>query len=142
MLQQVLEQVSKKRSKRASSTSHGKDKENSDLDSSVRSHSPHEQKDKVEPYGGSDNQSGTEPESKANNDGVARRIKQLEEQVAAMRTNSIQQTAEELITCAKTRGKNTQSKLNMRSRMRKRKLWQLMPNLVQVPSQLGVALQI
>src|SRR5436189_3032138 len=29
-----------------------------------------------------------------------------------MRTNSIQQTAEELVTCAKTRGKNTQSKLN------------------------------
>src|SRR3954471_14444814 len=112
MLQQVLKQVSKKRSKHARSTSHSKDKENSDLDSSVRSHSPHEQKDKVQPYSGSDNQSITEPESKANNDDIAQRIKQLEEQVAAMRTNSIQQSAEELVACAKTGGKNKQSKLN------------------------------
>src|SRR4051812_36795406 len=42
MLQQVLKQVSKKKSKHASSTNHSKDKENSILDSSVRSHSPHE----------------------------------------------------------------------------------------------------
>src|SRR3954467_7378523 len=93
-------------------SSHNKDKENSDLDSSVHSHSPPKQEDKVKPYSGSDNQSITEPKSKANNDDIAQRIKQLEEQVAAMRTNSIQQTAEEFAACAKTRGKNKQSKLN------------------------------
>src|SRR3954464_6993446 len=64
MLQQVLEQVSKKKSKHASSTSHSKDKENSDLDSSVRSHSPHQQEDKVKHYSRSDNQSINEPKSK------------------------------------------------------------------------------
>src|SRR3954471_21448967 len=148
MLQQVFEQVSKKRSKHASSTSHNKDKENSDLDSSVRSHSPPKKEDKVKPYSGSDNQSITEPESKANNDDFAQRIKQLEEQVAAMRTNSIQQTAEELVACAKTGGKNKQSKLNKaqskcnKKPLLKRRLWQLVPNLVQVPSQLGVVLKI
>src|SRR3954467_2517767 len=39
-------------------------------------------------------------------------MKQLEEKVAALRANSIQQTAEELVACAKTGGKNKQSKLN------------------------------
>src|SRR3954467_6933943 len=121
MLQQVLEQVSKKKSKHASSTSHNKDKENSDLDSSVRSHSLPKQEDKVEPYSVSDNQSITEPESKANNDDIAQRIKQLEEQVAAMRTNSIQQTTEELVACAKTGGKNKQLKLNKAQSKRNKK---------------------
>ena len=39
-------------------------------------------------------------------------MKRLEEQVAAIRTNSIQQTAKEFVACAKTGGKNKQSKLN------------------------------
>src|SRR3954466_9345338 len=47
MSQQVLEQVSKKKSKHAGSTSSNNDKESFNLHSSVRSHSPHEQKDKV-----------------------------------------------------------------------------------------------
>src|SRR4051812_40808323 len=112
MLQQVLEQVSKKKSKHASSTSHSKDTKNSDLDSSVRSHSPYEQENKVKHYSGRDNQSRTEAESKANNEDIAQRIKQLEERVAAMRTNSTQQTAEEFVACAKTGGKSKQSKPN------------------------------
>ena len=48
----------------------------------------------------------------ANKDDIAQRIEQLEDQVAAMRTNSLQQTAEELVACAKTRGENKQLKLN------------------------------
>ena len=88
MLQQVVEQFSKNKSKHAGSTSSNKDQGNSDLDSSVRSHSPHEKENKVEPYSGSDNQSKTEPESKANNDDIAQRMKRLEEQVAALRTNT------------------------------------------------------
>src|SRR4051812_35038319 len=49
-------------------------------------------------------------------------MKQLEEQVAAMRTNNIQQTAEELVAYAKTRGKNKQSKLNKAQSKRSEKL--------------------
>src|SRR3954465_13025826 len=42
LIQQVLEHVSKKKSKRAGSTSHSKDRDSSDSDSSIRFHSPHE----------------------------------------------------------------------------------------------------
>src|SRR4051812_30675744 len=48
LIKQVLERDSKKKSKHAGSTSHSKDKESSDLDSSILFHSPHELDDKVE----------------------------------------------------------------------------------------------
>src|SRR5436189_3508716 len=63
LIQQVLERVSKKRSKHAGSTSHSKDRESSDSDSSSRFHSPHEPDDKVEPPVKADNQRKIEPES-------------------------------------------------------------------------------
>src|SRR4051812_14779081 len=56
LIQQVLEHVSKKKSKHAGSTSHSKDKESSDSDSSIRFHSPHEPNNKVEPQVKADNQ--------------------------------------------------------------------------------------
>src|SRR4051812_5862845 len=65
LIQQVLERVSKKKSKRTGSTSHSKDNESSDSESSIRFHSPHEPGDKVEPQVKADNQSKIEPESKA-----------------------------------------------------------------------------
>src|SRR4051812_17166402 len=65
LIQQVLELVSKKKFKHAGSTSHSKDKESSDSDSSIRFHSLHEPDDKVEPPTKADNQSKIEPESKA-----------------------------------------------------------------------------
>src|SRR3954470_24860733 len=65
LIQHVLERVSKKKSKRAGSTSHNKDKESSDSDSSIRFHSLHELEDRVEPYAKADNQSKVGPESKA-----------------------------------------------------------------------------
>src|SRR4051812_3016711 len=103
MLQQVLEQVSKKKSKHAGSTSRSKRKESFDSDSSVRSLSlsPYEQEDKVEPYGETDNLSNIERESKANDDDVVQRMKRLEEQVAAHMTNNFRQTAKELAARAK-----------------------------------------
>src|SRR5436190_719029 len=65
LIQQVLECVSKKRCKHAGSTNHSKDRESSDLDSSIRFHSPHEHDDKVEPPVKADGQSRIEPECKA-----------------------------------------------------------------------------
>src|SRR3954464_2171714 len=49
LIQQVLERVSKKKPKHASSTSHSKDMESSDSDSSIHFLFPHEPNDKVEP---------------------------------------------------------------------------------------------
>src|SRR3954466_14706328 len=56
LIQQVLERVSKKKSKHAGSTSHSKDRESFDSDKSIRFHSPHEPDDKVEPQAKVDNQ--------------------------------------------------------------------------------------
>src|SRR4051812_33057941 len=92
LIQQVLERVSKK-SKHAGSTSHSKDNESSDSDSSIRFHSPHEPNDKVEPQVKADNQSKVEPESKATNGDAGHGMKRLEEQVAALKTTTIRQEA-------------------------------------------------
>ena len=92
LIQQVLERVSKK-SKHAGSTSHSKDKESSDSDSSIRFHSPHEPDDKVEPPVKADGQSKIEPESKATDSDAGHRMKRLEEQVAALKTTTIKQEA-------------------------------------------------
>src|SRR4051812_10372765 len=75
LIQQVLERVSKKRSKHDGSTSHSKDRESSDSDSSIRFHSPHEPNDKVELPTKADNQSKIEPESKATNSDAGHRMK-------------------------------------------------------------------
>src|SRR3954466_12122667 len=93
LIQQVLERVSKKKSKHAGSTSHSKDKESSDSDSSIRFHSPHEPDDKVEPLVKADSQSKIEPESKATDGDAGHRMKRLEEQVAALKTTTIRQEA-------------------------------------------------
>src|SRR3954469_23661054 len=93
MIQQVLERVSKKKSRHAGSTSHSKDKESSDSDSSIRFHSPYDLDDKVEPQIKADNQSKTEPESKATDGDTGHRMKRLEEQVAALKTTIIMQEA-------------------------------------------------
>src|SRR3954463_1302933 len=93
LIQQVLERVSKKRSKRAGSTSHSKDRESSDSDSSIRLHSPHEHDDKVEPPVKTDGQSKVEPENKATDSDSGHRMKRLEEQVAALKTTTIRQEA-------------------------------------------------
>src|SRR4051812_10150820 len=91
LIQQVLERVSKKKPKHAGSTSHNKDKESSDSDSSIRFHSLHELDDKVEPHAKADNQSKTEPENKATDGDTGHRLKRLEEQVAALKTTTIRQ---------------------------------------------------
>ena len=75
LIQQVLERVSKKKSKRAGSTSHSKDRESSDSDSSIRFHSPHEHDDNVEPPVKTDGQSKVEPENKATDSDAGHRIK-------------------------------------------------------------------
>src|SRR3954465_9935314 len=93
LIQQVLERVSKKKSKHAGSISHSKDKESSDSDSSTRFHSPHEPDDKVEPPVKADNQSKIEPEGKATDRNTGQRRKRLEEQVAALKTTTIRQEA-------------------------------------------------
>src|SRR5436189_2232327 len=62
LIQQVLERVSKKKSKHSGSTSHSKDNESSDSDSSIRFHSPHKHDDKVEPLVKADGQSKIETE--------------------------------------------------------------------------------
>src|SRR4051812_35492386 len=93
LIQQVLERVSKKNSKHAGSTSHSKDKESSDSDSSIRFHSPHEPNDKVEPSAKADNQNRVEPEGKATDGDAGHRMKRLEEQVAALKTTTIRQEA-------------------------------------------------
>src|SRR4051812_22051815 len=93
LIQQVLEHVSKKKSKHASSTSHSKDRESSDSDSSIRFHSLHEHDDKVEPPVKTDGQSKIEPESKATDSDAGHRMKRLEEQVAALKTTTIRQEA-------------------------------------------------
>src|SRR5947208_2266525 len=85
LIQQVLERVSKKKSKHAGSTSHSKDRESSDSDSSIRFYSPHEPDDKVEPLTKADNQSKVEPESKATNSDAGHRMKRLEELVAVLK---------------------------------------------------------
>src|SRR3954466_8328680 len=79
LIQQVLEHVSKKRSKHAGSTSHSKDRERFDSDSSIRFHSLHEPDDKVKPQAKADNQSKIEPKSKATDGDAGHRMKQLEE---------------------------------------------------------------
>src|SRR3954462_12547614 len=91
LIQQVLERVSKKKSKHAGSTCHSKDKESSDSDSSIRFHSPHEPDDKVEPPVKADNQIRVEPEGKAIDGDAGHRMKRLEEQVAALKTTTIRQ---------------------------------------------------
>src|SRR4051812_26445984 len=91
LIQQVLERVSKKRSKHAGSTSHSKDRESSDSDSSILFDSPHEPDDKVEPPTKADNQSKIESESKATDSDVGHRMKRIEEQVAALKTTTIRQ---------------------------------------------------
>src|SRR5438270_8235003 len=93
LIQQELERVSKKKSKHAGSTSHSKDRESSDSDSSICFHSPHEPNDKVEPPVKSDNQSKVKPESKATDSDAGHRMKRLEEQVAALKTTTIMQEA-------------------------------------------------
>src|SRR3954469_7095982 len=93
LIQQVLERVSKKMSKHAGSTSHNKDNESSNSDSSIRFHSPHEPDDKVKPQVKADNQSKVEPESKATDGDASHRMKRLEEQVAALKTTTIRQEA-------------------------------------------------
>src|SRR4051812_18461705 len=93
LIQQVLERVSKKKSKHAGSTSHSKDKESSDSDNSIRFHSPHELDDKVEPQVKADIQRKIEPESKATDGDAGHRMKRLEEQVAALKTTTIRQEA-------------------------------------------------
>ena len=75
LIQQVLERVSKKKSKHAGSTSHSKDNESSDSDRSIRFHSPHEPDDKVEPQVKADNQSKVELESKATDSDAGHRMK-------------------------------------------------------------------
>src|SRR5438270_9377243 len=45
LIQQVLEHISKKKSKHAGSTSHSKDRESSDSDNTIRFHSRHEHDD-------------------------------------------------------------------------------------------------
>src|SRR5436305_5441367 len=94
LIQLVLERVSKKKSKHAGSTSHSKDRESSDSDSSIRFHSPHEHDDKVKPPVKADGQSRIEPESKATDSDAGHRMKRLEEQVAALKTTTIRQEAE------------------------------------------------
>src|SRR4051812_11183793 len=93
LIQQVLEHVSKKKSKHAGSTSHSKNKESSNSDSSIRFHSPHEPVDKVEPQAKADNQSKIEPESKAIDSDAGHRMKRLEEQVASLKTTTIRHEA-------------------------------------------------
>src|SRR4051812_5477923 len=93
LIQQVLECISKKKSKHAGSTSHNKDRESSDSDNFIRFHSLHEPDDKVEPQAKDDNQSKIELESKATNGDVGHRMKRLEEQVAALKTTTIRQEA-------------------------------------------------
>src|SRR3954468_18384930 len=93
MIQQVLERVSKKKSRHAGSTSHSKDRESSDSDSSIRFHSPHELDDKAEPPVKTDGQSKIEPENKATDSDAGHRMKRLEEQVAALKTTTIRQEA-------------------------------------------------
>src|SRR4051812_44923637 len=93
LIQQVLERVSKKRSKHAGSISQSKDRESSDSDSSIRFHSPHEHDDKVEPPIKTDGQSKVEPESKTTDSDAGHRIKRLEKQVAALKTTTIRQEA-------------------------------------------------
>src|SRR3954470_6756136 len=89
LIQQVLERVSKKKSKHVGSTSHSKDKEISNSDSFIRFHSPHEPEDRVEPHAKADNQSKIEPESKATDSDAGHKMKRLEEQVAALKTTTI-----------------------------------------------------
>src|SRR4051812_35163845 len=91
LIQQVLERVSKKKSKHAGSTSHSKDRESSNSDSSIRFHSPHEHDDKVEPLVKTDGQSKVEPENKATDSDSGHKMKRLEEQVAALKTTTIRQ---------------------------------------------------
>src|SRR5436189_2064198 len=93
LIQQVLEHVSKKKSRHAGSTSHSKDRESFDSDSSIRFHSPHEHDDKVEPPVKTDGQSKVEPESKTTDSDIGHRMKQLEEQVAALKTTTSRQEA-------------------------------------------------
>src|SRR5436190_496775 len=93
LIQQVLERVSKKKSKRASLTSHSKDRESSDSDSSIRFHSPHEHDDNVEPPVKTDGQGKVEPENKATDSDAGHRMKRIEEQVAALKTTTIRQEA-------------------------------------------------
>src|SRR3954469_9229892 len=93
LIQQALERVSKKKFKHACSTSHSKDKESSDSDSSIHFHSPHEPDDKVESQAKADNQSKIEPERKATNSNANHKMKQLEEQVAVLKTTTIRQEA-------------------------------------------------
>src|SRR4051812_17789877 len=93
LIQQVLEHVSKKKSKHAGSTSHNKDKESSDSDSSILFQSPHEPDDKVEPQVKADSQRKIEPESKATDGNTSHRMKRLKEKVAALKTTTIRQEA-------------------------------------------------
>src|SRR5436190_14329059 len=93
LIQQVLEHVSKKKSKHAGSTSHSKDRESADSDSFIRFHSLHEHDDKVEPPVKTDGQSKVEPENKANDSDAGHRMKRLEEQVAALKTTTIRHEA-------------------------------------------------
>src|SRR4051812_19201616 len=88
LIQQVIECVSKKKSKHATSTSHSKDKESSDSDSSICFHSSHDPDNKVESQVKADNQSKIEPESKATDGDAGHRMKRLEEQVAALKTTN------------------------------------------------------
>src|SRR5204862_2816435 len=78
LIQQVLERVSKKKSRHAGSTSHSKDMESSDSDSSIRFHSPHEHDDEVEPLVKTDGQSKVELENKATDSDSGHRMKRLE----------------------------------------------------------------
>src|SRR4051812_32870371 len=82
------------RSKHVGSTSRNKDKESSDLDSSICFHSPNEQEDKVKHHVKADNQNKMEPEGQVTDNDTVQRMKQLEEQVAALKTTSIRQEAE------------------------------------------------
>src|SRR5438045_4427083 len=93
LIQQVLERVSKKKSKRAGSTSHSKDRESSDSDSSIRFHSSHEHDDNVEPPVKTDGQRKVEPERKATDSDAGYRMKRLKEQVDAIKTTTIRQEA-------------------------------------------------
>src|SRR4051812_13094355 len=93
LIQQVLERVSKKKSKHAGSTSHIKERESSDSDSSIRFHSPHKLDDKVEPPVKADNQSKIEPESKAIDSDAGHRMKRLEEQIVVLKTATIRPEA-------------------------------------------------
>src|SRR3954470_1724522 len=93
LIQQVLERFSKKKSKHTGSTSHSKDKESSDSDSSIRFHSPHEPDDKVEPPVKTDGQGKVELENKATDSDAGHRMKRLEEKVAVLKTTTIRQEA-------------------------------------------------